>query len=86
VEATEGTVRVRLFARYAELLGCDAVTLTVMLPTTVGDVVAQLRRSYPAAATLPERPLTAVNLMHVRLESPLRDGDELALLPPMAGG
>ncbi|HUL50187.1 MAG TPA: MoaD/ThiS family protein [Gemmatimonadales bacterium] len=86
MEATEGTIRVRLFARYAELLGRDTLTLTVTLPTTVADVVAQLRRTLPAAQALPERPLTAVNLRHVFPESPLSDGDELALLPPLAGG
>jgi len=86
VEATEGTIRVRLFASYAELLGRDMLTLTVPLPTSVGDVVAQLRRTFPAAEALPERPLAAVNLKHVLPESPLRDGDELALLPPLAGG
>ena len=82
----EGTVRVRLFARYAELAGRDDVTLTIAFPATVRDVIQRLREAVPGAHALPEQPLTAVNLKQVKLDSPLHDGDEVALLPPLAGG
>lgn len=81
-----GTVRVRLFARYAELLGQAEVAVSVPLPATVGDVVRRLRLDFPAASAIPARPLAAVNLTHARLESRVSDGDEVALLPPIAGG
>ena len=80
------TVRVRLFARYAELVGRSEAAVSVALPATVGDVVRRLRDEVPAARALPERPLTAVNLRHVKLNAPVQDGDEVALLPPIAGG
>ena len=80
------TVRVRLFARYAELLGRAEAAVSVPLPATVGDVVRQLRHDFPGASALPARPLAAVNLKHARLESRVGDGDEVALLPPIAGG
>lgn len=80
-----GTVRVRLFARYAEVAGLEDATLTLPLPATVGDVVRRARETWPAVP-LPERPLVAVNLRHARLETPVADGDEVALLPPLAGG
>ena len=80
------TVRVRLFARYAELVGQAEAAVSVTLPATVGDVVRKLREEFPGAGALPERPLAAVNLKHVKLESGVRDGDEVALLPPIAGG
>jgi molybdopterin converting factor small subunit len=35
---------------------------------------------------LPERPLTAINLRQVKLNAPVQDGDEVAFLPPVAGG
>jgi len=38
------------------------------------------------ASALPAQPLAALNLRHVRLDAPVSDGDELALLPPLAGG
>lgn len=83
---TRGVVRLRLFARYAELVGRDVLDVTVALPATVGDVVRRLREDVPAATQIPARPLAAVNLRHVRLDAPVAPGDEVALLPPLAGG
>jgi len=80
------TVRVLLFATYADLAGRGSVELRVLPPATVADVLRQLRDLLPGAAQIPERPLVAVNQVHARLETLVSDGDELALLPPMAGG
>ncbi len=80
------TVRCRFFARYAELLEREVYTLTLDAPATVVDAVAALRAELPAAERLPARPLTARNREHVPPEQPLADGDELAFLPPLAGG
>ncbi len=80
------TIRVRLFARYAELVGRAEAAVSVPLPATVGDVVQRLRDDIPAARALPERPLAAVNLRQVKLDARVKDGDEVALLPPIAGG
>lgn len=79
-------VRVRFFARYAELVGRSEAEVSLPLPATVGDVVRRVREEFPGGRALPERPLTAVNLKHVKLDATVRDGDEVALLPPIAGG
>ena len=79
-------VRVRFFARYAELVGRSEAEVSLALPATVGDVVRRVREDFPGGRALPERPLTAVNLKHVKLDAAVRDGDEVALLPPIAGG
>ena len=81
-----GTVRVRFFARYAEMVGRREAAVVVALPATVGEVVRRVREELPGARDLPERPLTAVNLKHVKLDATVQDGDEVALLPPIAGG
>ena len=81
-----GTVRVRFFASYAELAGCETTAVELPLPATVGDVVRRMRVQLPGTRALPERPLAAVNLRHVKLDAPVADGDEVALLPPLAGG
>jgi len=77
------TIRVRLFA---ELVGRTEAAVSVALPATVGDVVRRLRDEVPQARALPERPLAAVNLRQVKLDARVQDGDEVALLPPIAGG
>ena len=79
------TVRVLLFASYADTLGFDSVELSFEQPATVGDALERLR-ALPGGERLPPRPLCAVNLTHVRPDAPLSGGDELAILPPLAGG
>jgi molybdopterin converting factor small subunit len=83
---SSGTIRVRFFARYAELVGRSETAVAVTFPATVGDVVRRVREELPGARDLPERPLAAVNLRHAKLEADVQDGDEVALLPPIAGG
>jgi len=66
-------------------VGRAEAAIAVPLPATVSDVVRQVRQHYPGAHALPERPLAAVNLKHVKLDASIQDGDEVALLPPIAG-
>jgi sulfur-carrier protein len=83
--ASTVTLRVLLFASYAETLGFDSVEVTLDSPATVGDALERLR-SLPGGERLPPRPLCALNLSQVSANAPLSGGDELAILPPLAGG
>jgi len=80
------TVSVRLFARYAEVTGVERLELALRNGATVADLLATLRIQVPGFAQLPARLLCAVNLVHVLPSQTLRDGDEVAILPPLAGG
>lgn len=80
------SVRCLLFARYAEMVGHSEVTAELQPNASVADAVRLLRGGVPNGTQLPERPLVAVNQSHVLHDHRLRDGDELALLPPLAGG
>ena len=79
------TVRVLLFASYAETLGLDSIELTFESPVTVGDALQRLR-ALRGGEKLPPKLLSAVNLSQAELHDILSDGDELAVLPPLAGG
>jgi len=79
------TVRVLLFASYADLLGREAIQLTLPSPATIASLLERVR-ALPGGAALPPRPLCARNLDHVGIDALLDDGDEIALLPPLAGG
>jgi len=83
--ASTVTVRVLLFASYAELLGSDALELVLESPARVSDALARLSAS-PGGERLPAKPLCALNLTQVEPDTLLRAGDELALLPPLSGG
>jgi len=79
------SLTVLLFARYAELLGAAELRLPMPVPATVAGLVLHLR-GVQGGAELPERLLVAVNARQVGLDQALQPGDEVALLPPMAGG
>ncbi len=80
------TVRCRLFGRYAEVFGASVVELSLATGASVADAIAALRARPGSEGLLPERPLAAVNQRHVAPDAALADGDELAILPPLAGG
>ena len=81
-----GKVSVRFFARYAELAGCSWSAVNVKTPATVADVIARVREVFPGTKDLPPQPLAALNERQVKLDAQVRDGDEVALLPPLSGG
>ena len=78
-------VRVLLFAQYRDAAGAGELVFDLPPGSTAFDAVTQLRSSHPSPA-IPEKPVVAVNMNYASLTDVLRDGDELALLPPVAGG
>jgi molybdopterin converting factor subunit 1 len=79
------TVTLLLFASYADALGASTLDLELPRESTVGDVLTAVR-SRPGADRLPPSPLVAVNQRYASFESVVREGDEVALIPPVAGG
>lgn len=74
-------VAVRLFAGLAELAGKRATEIELPAGSTAADV-------WPALELGDEPPglLLAVNRSYADRGSPLADGDEIALIPPVSGG
>lgn len=79
-------VRFLLFASYRDMTGVAEGRLELPAGATAAAAVAALRARGAPWSTLPERPVVAVNEEYARLDQPLGEGDELALLPPVAGG
>ena len=79
------TVTVRLFASYAESLGKSELSLDLGAGATVSDVVKAIAEM-PGANKLPPAPLVAVNCSYAIATTNLSDGDEIAFIPPVAGG
>ncbi len=78
-------VTVLLFASYADALGQGELELTLPVGSTVADAVREVSRR-PGADRVPPRPLVAVNERYAALDRELAAGDEVALIPPVAGG
>lgn len=79
------TVTVLLFASYADALGTSALELVLPDGSTIGDVLGTLS-TLPGGDRLPPRPLVAVNEVYATAATTLRDGEEVAVIPPVAGG
>lgn len=82
------TIKVRLlmFGGLASSTGAGEETLEVQAGLTAGQLLALVGRRWPGAAPILERVTVAVNLETVSSDHPISDGDEVALLPPVAGG
>lgn len=80
------SVQALFFAAYRDLIGTR--TLSVDLPegSTVGDLVAALRDRGGPFSALPAEPAVALNRAYAALSETLQAGDEVAFIPPVAGG
>ena len=79
-------IRTLFFASYKELLGTGELQIALPEGATVSDLVAALRSRGGAFTVLPTAPAVAVNMAYTDATSLLSDGDEVALIPPVAGG
>lgn len=79
------SMRVLLFASYADAVGASEVDVDLPSGSTVGEVVQWLRARH-GADRLPPSPLVAVNQTYARAGAIIREGDEVAIIPPVAGG
>ena len=76
----------RVFASFREAVGSGALSWDAPEGASVADVVAALRDRYPGLGPAAEKALLAVNQEYVGGDVRLKDGDELALIPPVSGG
>jgi len=78
------TVKVRLFAALRDAAGTAEITVQA---ATLAEVRAQLSERFgPTFTARLERSRAWVGGLDVALDHALSDGDEVAILPPFAGG
>jgi molybdopterin converting factor subunit 1 len=78
-------VEVLLFGRHRELAGQSVVSVEL----AAGGTVADLRRAlsgHPSVGTAMEGSAVALNRRYESDDSPVLEGDEVAVIPPVAGG
>jgi len=79
-------VQALFFAAYRDLVGTRDLTVDLPDGATVADLVAELRGRGAPFSALPAEPAVAVNRAYALHSEPLRAGDEVAFIPPVAGG
>jgi len=79
-------VRVLYFASFRDAAGRGEETREMPSGSRVADLWTVLSREIPYLAKFPAAPPAAVNRAYVGVGMPLAEGDEVAFLPPVAGG
>jgi molybdopterin converting factor subunit 1 len=79
-------IRVKLFAIIRERAGVDELALELRDGADVAALAAAMKEKYPTIATFVERSAFAVNREYAAAATVLRDGDEVAVIPPVSGG
>jgi molybdopterin converting factor subunit 1 len=79
-------VQALFFAAYRDLLGTSKLDVELPEGATVADLVQELRGRGAPFSALPKEPAVAVNRAYAFHTETLRSGDEVAFIPPVAGG
>lgn len=79
-------VKVKLFAVYQEVFDASELDLVLPAMAKVDSVLASLIEQKPQLAKWREVTRFGVNLKFVEADTPLKNGDEVVLIPPVSGG
>ena len=79
------SLKVSLYGITRDIVGTALIELPAPAPATVGALLAEMRRQYPALGEL-RSCAVAVNQEYAPLGQALHLTDEIALIPPVAGG
>jgi molybdopterin converting factor subunit 1 len=79
-------VTVRLFARLREIAGKAELARELEPGATIGTIWRELASEFPELAPYERSISSAVNADYARMDQVVRDGDEVAFLPPVSGG
>ena len=79
-------MNVRLFARLREIAGAPVVSVVLPDSATVQDAWRSLAGRFPEMGAYAGSVSCAVNDDYARMNASLKEGDEVAFLPPVSGG
>jgi len=79
-------ITVKLFAVLRERAGLGELDLELPEPASVYVAAERIGQRLPMLSELLPRVAFAVNREYVKSDARLKDGDELALIPPVSGG
>lgn len=79
------SLKINLYGITRDIVGTAVIELPAPAPTTVGELMTEMRRQYPALGQL-RSCAVAVNNEYAEESQALHTVDEIALIPPVAGG
>lgn len=79
-------VRVHFYSYFKDLTGCAETEETIAAGGTLEELLAQLHARFPRLAPMAKSTLAAVGVEYQPRSYVLREGEEVALFPPVQGG
>lgn len=79
-------IHVTFYSYFKELTGVSAATVAMTGGATLGELFERLLKDYPGLEPMRRSTLLAVGVDYQPREYTLKDGDEVALFPPVQGG
>jgi molybdopterin converting factor subunit 1 len=79
-------LRVLFFGVLKDRFGAEHDDVELAEPASVADLISVLRPDTSNLSPVWSSLAVAVNRVYATRDTPLRDGDEVALLPPVSGG
>lgn len=79
-------VNVKLFAVIRDIVGKDELKVSVDDGSSASSVLQKLAQQHPRLNEWKNHLRIAVNYEYVPMEHPLRQNDEVAIIPPVSGG
>jgi molybdopterin synthase sulfur carrier subunit len=80
------SVRLLAFAGARDVVGAPEVVLDLAGATTAAELFDRVVARYPGLLPYRQCLRLAINGTYAALQDPVRAGDEVALIPPVAGG
>ncbi|MCU0547073.1 MAG: MoaD/ThiS family protein [Oscillatoriaceae cyanobacterium Prado104] len=80
------SITVKLFAAFSEAWGVSELKLEFPPGTPVSGVLEHSIAQHPQLEQWRDRTRFGLNLEFVAPDTPLQDGDEVVLIPPVSGG
>lgn len=78
--------RILLFSVIKDLLQREAIEVEIPTGSTVEGLFAQIVHQYPAVTPWQQVARIAINATYAPNQTVVHEGDEIALIPPVAGG
>jgi len=79
-------VKLKFFALYRELAGLREIDKDIKKGSKVDDLLQELLEEYSALKKYKDEILVSVNKNYASEDTELKEGDEVAILPPVGGG
>ncbi len=79
-------IKVKFFASYSETLGRDEIMVELKDDNSVSALLGIIIREHPKLGELNETMVISVNREYATYDTILKEGDEVAILPPVSGG